>query len=59
MICNDSASFLHQAIVDLIQSKGGCMELEDLASHKSEVVDPISYTYANDLTVYEVRQSHI
>ncbi|PVG00292.1 gamma-glutamyltranspeptidase [Serendipita vermifera] len=42
-----------QAIVDLIQSKGGCMELEDLASHKSEVVEPISYTYANDITVYE------
>ncbi|KAG5637548.1 hypothetical protein H0H81_004179 [Sphagnurus paluster] len=42
-----------QAIVDLIQSKGGVMELEDLANHTSSFVDPISYTYANNVTVYE------
>ena len=42
-----------QAIVNLIQSKGGVMELEDLANHKSTVVEPIKYTYANEVTVYE------
>ncbi|KAF8647927.1 hypothetical protein AX16_006459 [Volvariella volvacea WC 439] len=42
-----------QAIVDLIQSKGGVMELEDLARHTSTLVEPIKYTYANELTVYE------
>lgn len=43
-----------QAIVDLIKSKGGVMELEDLANHETTFVDPISYTYANEVTVYEV-----
>lgn len=43
-----------QAIVDLIQNKGGLMELDDLANHKSTFVDPIKYTYANEVTVYEV-----
>ena len=43
-----------QAIVDLIQSRGGVMELEDLASHTSTFVEPIQYTYANEVTVYEV-----
>ena len=47
-----------QAIVNLIQSKGGVMELEDLANHKSTVVEPIKYTYANEVTVYEVRRFH-
>ncbi|KAF8071651.1 gamma-glutamyltranspeptidase [Lyophyllum atratum] len=42
-----------QAIVDLIKSKGGVMELEDLATHKSSFVEPISYTYGGDVTVYE------
>lgn len=42
-----------QAIVNLIQSKGGVMELEDLANHQSTVVEPIKYTYANEVTVYE------
>jgi len=46
-----------QAIVRLIQSKGGVMELEDLANHKSTVVEPIKYTYANEVTIYEVRRS--
>lgn len=44
-----------QAIVDLVQSKGGVMELTDLAEHKSTLVEPIQYTYANEVTVYEVR----
>jgi gamma-glutamyltranspeptidase/glutathione hydrolase len=44
-----------QAIVDLVQSKGGVMELRDLAEHKSTFVEPIQYTYANEVTVYEVR----
>lgn len=43
------------AIVDLIKSKGGVMELEDLASHKTSFVEPIKYTYAGEVTVYEVR----
>lgn len=43
-----------QAIVDLIQSKGGVMELGDLADHTSTFVKPIKYTYANEVTVYEV-----
>lgn len=42
-----------EAIVDLIQSKGGKMELEDLAKHETEFVTPISYTYNDEVTVYE------
>ncbi|KAF5323406.1 hypothetical protein D9611_005794 [Ephemerocybe angulata] len=42
-----------QAIVDLVQSKGGVMDLEDLASHTSTFVEPIHYTYAGEVTVYE------
>ncbi|XP_006454975.1 gamma-glutamyltransferase [Agaricus bisporus var. bisporus H97] len=42
-----------QAIVDLIQSQGGVMELEDLVEHSTAFVEPISYTYANEVTVYE------
>jgi gamma-glutamyltranspeptidase len=30
------------------------MELDDLAAHKSELVNPISYTYGGDLRVHEV-----
>lgn len=43
-----------QAIVDVIQSKGGVMELTDLAKHSTTFVEPISYMYG-DVTVYEVR----
>jgi hypothetical protein len=35
------------------------MELEDLAAHKSELVDPISYTYGGDLRVHEVDEISI
>ncbi|KAJ3721524.1 gamma-glutamyltranspeptidase [Lentinula raphanica] len=42
-----------EAIVELIQSKGGVMELEDLAKHETSFVEPIHYTYANELKVYE------
>jgi len=42
------------AIVELVQSKGGVMELEDLAKHKSTIVEPISYTYGSEVTIYEV-----
>ncbi|KJA25753.1 hypothetical protein HYPSUDRAFT_37218 [Hypholoma sublateritium FD-334 SS-4] len=42
-----------QAIVDLIKSKGGVMELEDLAQHTSTFVEPIKYTYGGEVTVYE------
>lgn len=43
-----------QAIVDLVKSKGGVMELEDLAAHKTDFVEPIKYTYGGEVTVYEV-----
>jgi gamma-glutamyltranspeptidase/glutathione hydrolase len=43
-----------QAIINLIQSKGGVMELEDLANHETSFVEPIKYTYMNEVTVYEV-----
>ncbi|KAG9314267.1 gamma-glutamyltranspeptidase [Chiua virens] len=42
-----------QAIVDLVKSKGGVMELEDFAAHKTSIVEPIKYTYAGEVTVYE------
>ncbi|KZT05882.1 gamma-glutamyltranspeptidase [Laetiporus sulphureus 93-53] len=42
-----------EAIVELIQSKGGVMELEDLAEHETSFVDPISYTFQDEVTLYE------
>lgn len=48
-----------EAIVELIQNKGGVMELEDLAKHRTAFVQPIKYTYAEDVTLYEVRMSII
>ena len=43
-----------QAIVDLIKSKGGVLELEDLAKHTTDFVEPIKYTFNDEVTVYEV-----
>ena len=43
------------SIVDLISSKGGVMTKEDLASHESTFVDPISISYKG-VTLYEVNQ---
>ena len=43
-----------EEIVKLVKSKGGVMELEDLAKHKTDFVEPIKYTYKNEITVYEV-----
>jgi gamma-glutamyltranspeptidase / glutathione hydrolase len=43
-----------EAIVEVIKSKGGLMELEDLAKHASEFVEPIKYTYGGEVTIYEV-----
>lgn len=43
-----------EAIVELIKSKGGVMELSDLAEHNTEFVEPISYTYGGEVTLYEV-----
>jgi gamma-glutamyltranspeptidase len=43
-----------EEIVKLIQSKGGVMELEDLAAHKTDFVEPIKYTYGGEVTIYEV-----
>jgi gamma-glutamyltranspeptidase / glutathione hydrolase len=42
-----------EAIVELIQSKGGVMTLEDLAKHDTEWVEPIKYTFNGEVTVYE------
>ncbi len=42
-----------EAIVELIQSKGGVMDLEDLASHDTDFVEPIQYTFNEEVTVYE------
>ncbi|CEL59347.1 gamma-glutamyltranspeptidase [Rhizoctonia solani AG-1 IB] len=42
-----------EAIVELIKSKGGVMELSDLAEHDTEFVDPIKYTYAGEVTLWE------
>jgi len=43
-----------EAIVEVV-SKGGVMELDDLARHTSSFIEPIKYTYAGEVTVYEVR----
>jgi gamma-glutamyltranspeptidase/glutathione hydrolase len=43
-----------EAIVELIKSKGGVMELSDLAEHDTEFVEPIKYTYAEEVTLWEV-----
>ncbi|KAI0307921.1 gamma-glutamyltranspeptidase [Multifurca ochricompacta] len=42
-----------EAIVEVIKSKGGVMELEDLARHTSSFIEPIKYTYGGELTLYE------
>ena len=47
-----------EAIVEVVKSKGGVMELEDLARHTSSFVEPIKYTYAGGVTVYEVRRTY-
>lgn len=43
-----------KAIVELVKSKGGVMELEDLAKHETSIVEPIKYTYGGEITLYEV-----
>ena len=43
-----------EEIVKIVKSKGGVMELEDLAKHKTDFVDPIKYTYKGEITIYEV-----
>jgi gamma-glutamyltranspeptidase / glutathione hydrolase len=48
-----------EAIVELIKSKVGVMELEDLAKHASSFVEPIKYTYGGDVTVYEVSLTYL
>jgi len=30
------------------------MELDDLAAHQTEIVEPISYVYGRDMRLYEV-----
>lgn len=41
------------AIVEVIKSKGGVMELDDLATHETTFVEPLKYTYADEVSVYE------
>jgi gamma-glutamyltranspeptidase/glutathione hydrolase len=43
-----------EAIVEIIQSKGGVMELEDLEKHRTSFVEPLSYTFKGEVTVHEV-----
>lgn len=43
-----------EAIVELIQSQGGVMELSDLAKHETSFVEPISYDFQGEVTLYEV-----
>ena len=43
-----------EEIVKLVKSQGGVMELEDLTKHRTDLVEPIKYTYKNEITVYEV-----
>lgn len=43
-----------EAIVELIQSKGGVMELSDLAKYETSFVEPISYNFHGEVTLYEV-----
>ncbi|KAH9944125.1 gamma-glutamyltranspeptidase [Epithele typhae] len=42
-----------EAIVKLITSNGGVMTLEDLANHETDFVEPIKYTFNEEVTVYE------
>ncbi|CUA70368.1 gamma-glutamyltranspeptidase [Rhizoctonia solani] len=42
-----------EAIVELIKSQGGVMELSDLAEHDTDFVEPIKYTYAGEVTLWE------
>ncbi|EPT03997.1 hypothetical protein FOMPIDRAFT_98772 [Fomitopsis schrenkii] len=42
-----------EAIVELIQSQGGVMELSDLAKHETSFVEPISYDFQGEVTLYE------
>lgn len=42
-----------ESIVELVGSKKGVMALEDLASHQSEFVTPITFTYKG-VTLHEV-----
>jgi gamma-glutamyltranspeptidase / glutathione hydrolase len=37
----------------VVQSQGGVLTLEDLAAHKSTLVEPISYTYRSSVTLHE------
>ncbi|KAF8335010.1 gamma-glutamyltranspeptidase [Cantharellus anzutake] len=47
------SGYVAQAIVDLVSKGGGVMELSDLADHSSTLVQPVSYTYQGDITLYE------
>ncbi|MBW0491842.1 hypothetical protein O181_031557 [Austropuccinia psidii MF-1] len=47
-----------EEIVKMIKTQGGVMELDDLSSHTSELVEPISYSYHTDqegeITLHEL-----
>ena len=44
---------LAKAIVEQSSAEGGCMSLDDLSSHESEWVEPISYEYG-DVRLHEI-----
>lgn len=44
-----------EEIVKLVKAGGGTMELEDLAKHATEFVEPMAYTYKDEITIHEVR----
>lgn len=44
-IMSTGSRLMISAIVDLIQSQGGVMKLEDLAECEAEVIQPIKYEY--------------
>ncbi|KAJ3532111.1 hypothetical protein NM688_g7472 [Phlebia brevispora] len=41
-----------EAIMELIQSKGGVTSLYDLANHQSDFMESIQYTFADEVMVY-------
>ncbi len=46
--------WIAEQIVETCSELGGELSLEDLASHKTEISDPIQTTYKDEYTLYEV-----
>jgi gamma-glutamyltranspeptidase/glutathione hydrolase len=45
--------YVAESIVQLIESKGGLMTLEDLSEHRSTVVEPINISYKQSIQIWE------